>query len=174
MTKQTAARKPFRRHALVAAIAAGGLVAGTARAVNVSPNGLGQVLLYPPNVAGWKEGEAWIDSNSLMLRLKLPAALLNQGALDWDGSGSGAIDNDMVPGAAVADAPLREEKNRVVRTTMDKDAYLAQLPLNAGNDDLFHLLLQVEPAKAMRNSMSGGQLWERVLEVLSSPEYQLC
>jgi uncharacterized protein (DUF1800 family) len=135
---------------------------------------LGQVLLYPPNVAGWKEGQAWIDSNSLMLRLKLPAALLNQGALDWDGPGAGAIDNDMVPGATMADAPMREEKNRILRTTLEKDAFLAQLPADVSNEDLFQLMLQVAPAEAMRNGMSQGQRWERVLEVLSSPEYQLC
>jgi len=33
---------------------------------------LGQTLFYPPNVAGWPGGEAWIDSSSLMLRLRLP------------------------------------------------------------------------------------------------------
>lgn len=33
---------------------------------------LGQLLFYPPNVAGWPGGKSWIDSSSLMLRLKLP------------------------------------------------------------------------------------------------------
>ncbi|TXD81463.1 DUF1800 domain-containing protein [Subsaximicrobium wynnwilliamsii] len=37
---------------------------------------LGQVLLYPPNVAGWKGGKNWIDSNTLMLRLKSPSIIL--------------------------------------------------------------------------------------------------
>ncbi len=59
-------------------------------------------------------------------------------------------------------------------TTVDKDAFLAQLPADVSNEDLFQLLLQVAPAEAMRNGMSRGQRWERVLEVLSSPEYQLC
>ena len=27
---------------------------------------LGQVLFYPPNVAGWPGGRNWIDSSSLM------------------------------------------------------------------------------------------------------------
>lgn len=38
---------------------------------------LGQVLFFPPNVAGWKGGSAWIDSSSLLLRLNLPARLLS-------------------------------------------------------------------------------------------------
>jgi uncharacterized protein (DUF1800 family) len=36
---------------------------------------LGQVLFYPPNVAGWPGGENWIDSSSLMYRLRLPRVL---------------------------------------------------------------------------------------------------
>ena len=38
---------------------------------------MGQILLYPVNVAGWKGDRYWIDSNSLMFRLKLPSVLLN-------------------------------------------------------------------------------------------------
>ena len=38
---------------------------------------LGQILLKPPNVAGWKGGRNWIDSNTIVLRLKLPSLLLN-------------------------------------------------------------------------------------------------
>ena len=33
---------------------------------------LGQKPFYPPNVAGWPGGTSWIDSSSLMLRLKIP------------------------------------------------------------------------------------------------------
>ena len=33
---------------------------------------MGQVLLMPPNIAGWPQGKSWIDSSTLMLRLKLP------------------------------------------------------------------------------------------------------
>jgi hypothetical protein len=33
---------------------------------------LGQVLFFPPNVAGWKGGETWIDSASLLARMNLP------------------------------------------------------------------------------------------------------
>lgn len=33
---------------------------------------LGQVLFYPPNVAGWPGGKNWIDSSTLMMRMRLP------------------------------------------------------------------------------------------------------
>lgn len=33
---------------------------------------LGQLLFYPPNVAGWPGGTNWIDSSTLMFRLRIP------------------------------------------------------------------------------------------------------
>ncbi|QJW87963.1 DUF1800 domain-containing protein [Spirosoma taeanense] len=37
---------------------------------------LGQVLFYPPNVAGWPGGKNWIDSSSLLFRMQLPGYVL--------------------------------------------------------------------------------------------------
>lgn len=37
---------------------------------------LGQVLFQPPNVAGWPEDRGWIDSSSMMARLKIPEAVI--------------------------------------------------------------------------------------------------
>jgi uncharacterized protein (DUF1800 family) len=34
---------------------------------------LGQHLLFPPNVAGWKGGKNWINPNTMMLRLRFPS-----------------------------------------------------------------------------------------------------
>ncbi len=39
---------------------------------------LGQLLFYPPNVAGWPGGKAWIDSSSLMMRMRIPQMLNDQ------------------------------------------------------------------------------------------------
>jgi uncharacterized protein (DUF1800 family) len=39
---------------------------------------LGQVLFYPPNVAGWPGGKAWIDSSTLMMRMRIPQMLNDQ------------------------------------------------------------------------------------------------
>lgn len=43
---------------------------------------LGQILFFPPNVAGWPGGKNWIDSSSLMLRLRIPQMLYAQSDLD--------------------------------------------------------------------------------------------
>ncbi|WP_298709067.1 DUF1800 domain-containing protein [Chitinophaga sp.] len=37
---------------------------------------MGQTLFYPPNVAGWPGGRNWIDSSSLMFRLRVPQIIL--------------------------------------------------------------------------------------------------
>ena len=37
---------------------------------------LGQILFFPPNVAGWPGGRSWIDSSTLMVRLQIPQALV--------------------------------------------------------------------------------------------------
>ena len=41
---------------------------------------LGQMLFYPPNVSGWPGGKAWIDSSTLMFRLRLPQLLSDKDA----------------------------------------------------------------------------------------------
>jgi hypothetical protein len=33
-------------------------------------------LFFPPNVAGWPEHRAWIDSSTLLTRLRIPQALI--------------------------------------------------------------------------------------------------
>ncbi len=43
---------------------------------------LGQVLFFPPNVAGWPNGTQWIDSSTLLLRMKLPLVLFGADAFD--------------------------------------------------------------------------------------------
>ncbi len=43
---------------------------------------LGQILFYPPNVAGWPGGKNWIDSSTLMVRLQIPQALSSKDAIE--------------------------------------------------------------------------------------------
>lgn len=40
---------------------------------------LGQLLFYPPNVAGWPGGANWIDSSTLMFRLRIPELIYASG-----------------------------------------------------------------------------------------------
>ncbi len=43
---------------------------------------LGMILFSPPNVAGWPGGKAFIDNSTLLLRMKLPSVILNNGELE--------------------------------------------------------------------------------------------
>lgn len=45
---------------------------------------LGQILGHPPNVAGWKDGRPWIDSSTLLFRLKMSDHLFNNANFDID------------------------------------------------------------------------------------------
>ena len=43
---------------------------------------LGQILGHPPNVSGWKDGKPWIDSSTLLFRLKLSDYIFNNSDID--------------------------------------------------------------------------------------------
>ncbi|RMB64151.1 DUF1800 domain-containing protein [Dokdonia sinensis] len=48
---------------------------------------MGQVLLDPLNVAGWKGNRSWIDSNTLMFRMNLPSAILANAVIEFSEKG---------------------------------------------------------------------------------------
>lgn len=49
------------------------------KSVFIAQHYLGQVLLDPPNVAGWSGGRQWIDSSRLAFRLRLGSLIINKG-----------------------------------------------------------------------------------------------
>jgi uncharacterized protein (DUF1800 family) len=59
------------------------------RALAVAMRMLGQDLLYPPNVKGWDGGEAWINTNTLLMRYNM-AGYLVKGQIPDGGRPSGA------------------------------------------------------------------------------------
>lgn len=74
------------------------LVVGTYKALGVAQidrsalpalRGMGQILFYPPNVAGWPGGENWLTSQMMIARQNFLAGLVNaqvMGASSWLGS----------------------------------------------------------------------------------------
>lgn len=138
---------------------------------------LGQVLFHPPSVAGWAEGLAWIDSNSMLLRLRLPSILVNNGELDWEPNGNDPEGLDQMMMEAQGDQPGRDAKGRLLEVTNNRDGLLAELPRNISNLELCEALLSVHPSRTLLGTISApasSDLLQRVLQVLSSPEYQLC
>jgi uncharacterized protein (DUF1800 family) len=119
---------------------------------------LGQILFYPPNVAGWAGGRNWIDSSTLLLRLKAPSLVLNGGKID-------IIEKDDMPEESF-DLP------ETIKINPDEKPFYA----DAKPDDLIENLLlpKLDDTKKnilLSNTPTNKQL---VLKIVSMPEYQLC
>lgn len=142
---------------------------------------LGQQLFYPPNVAGWPGGRNWIDSSSLMMRMRLPQ-LIN----DTDDLNIRPKDDDDTMGG-------REEMmgrkgygrtGKPINATIDWSAYLKaweRTPREALTKSLQAALLQVAPAygadliAGYADSSSRERFIKTAtLQIMSTPEYQLC
>lgn len=129
---------------------------------------LGQMLLFPPNVAGWKGGTSWIDSNTLMIRLKLPSLLLSQTSIS-------TIEKD---------AP-----NQLFSKNIDKKLTSSQLNVignwNVFNknfedisiENLSNFLLQSPVNKGTQEYLNKLRKTNKhvfCVQIMSLPEYQLC
>ena len=85
---------------------------------------LGQQLFYPPNVAGWPGGRAWIDSSSLVIRLSLPEAFFGEKELNLHAKEQDA-EMDMMSRKIVTGAVQKEERFRVSKVAADWSGFLA-------------------------------------------------
>src|SRR6186713_281757 len=90
---------------------------------------LGQMLFYPPNVAGWPGGKTWIDSSSLMLRMRIPQLIndvdeLNVKTKDDDDQmmGRKTPEDDAVGGGM---KQMGVGKRSVIKATIDWKEYMA-------------------------------------------------
>ena len=131
---------------------------------------LGQVLFYPPNVAGWPGGRNWIDSSSLMIRLKIPSLILNAGIIDFDGKA------DIEDEAEIAFIRVKLQiMERQVRATAGWEQFLAGFPQKTKIEDLAVFLLQPPiSTAALKNLQNNNGLKSVAIELLSLPEYQMC
>jgi len=128
---------------------------------------LGQVLLNPPNVAGWKGGKSWIDSNTIMLRLKLPSILLANAKISIKEKG---------------DFEDRFEKyyskknNKFVSVKIDWDTFEKQFN-NLSFDELKqHLIISKinDGTTSYLKTLSQNSKRNFCVQLMSLPEYQLC
>ncbi len=130
---------------------------------------LGQVLFYPPNVAGWPGGQNWIDSSSLMTRLRLPSMILNGGEVLFDGK----ADPEDEAIIALNRADRRRVENRV-QASVSWDKFLGEFPKSMRPTDMASFMLQPSPGQNILSSLGNNtDLKTAALEVVSMPEYQL-
>lgn len=126
---------------------------------------LGQILLDPPNVAGWKGDKAWIDANTIMVRLKLPSVLLNNAFIDLD-------ENDKLRKKVFkrnrGRLPFKTSPNWDIFSknyngieSKNLQDYIIQVPINKGTLDYL-------------KSLSKSSKQEYCIQLMSLPEYQMC
>lgn len=126
---------------------------------------LGQQLLQPPNVAGWPSGTAWIDSSTLLLRMKIPSVMAGYKTLDVEPKPN----DDVNMG--------RGENKVVVNKNQNKITIHWESISNILDEDLFSLLLP-NPTENLRNMITqfNAEKTKRhlMISIMSTPEYQLC
>ena len=130
---------------------------------------LGQVLFYPPNVAGWPGGRNWIDSSSLMYRLKIPSTLLNGGLIDFEGK------TDPEDEAYIATQRNAQQfVNNRVQSSVDWDKVLSGIPKNASNASIASFMLEPQLNKVILDKINNAaDTKAMMIELVSTPEYQL-
>jgi uncharacterized protein (DUF1800 family) len=136
---------------------------------------LGQVLLYPPNVAGWPGGRNWIDSSSLLFRMKLPDILLQAAQVTIQAKDDGDVNTE---------ALSRRGKGQMAVTAdwATFEAAFAKTPDDKILDDLAVFLLQqplgatqrTEVQKRLKPGFTRSEQIRTITATLMAlPEYQL-
>ena len=154
---------------------------------------LGQLLFYPPNVAGWPGGKNWIDSSTLMMRMRIPQMLddkveFNIKPKDDDDQMMGRpstglrMNNNDDPKAAAANSMGR--LNKPIQVTIDWRLYTKHyesVPRELLLSNVTGILLQaksrVNPELIKQFSDQTGRenfIKTATLQIMSTPEYQLC
>ena len=145
---------------------------------------LGQVLFYPPNVAGWPGGTNWIDSSSLMLRLQIPRLFKE----DDEFSLSAKTDDDVQMGMREMYKKQMQSAigNRYkIKTKINWEVYLNQFEQIKRENLLVALkqnILQT-PVDSIANatletnidsSSRAAFIKSATISLISTPEYQMC
>ncbi|QDW27664.1 DUF1800 domain-containing protein [Pedobacter sp. KBS0701] len=137
---------------------------------------LGQYLFNPPNVAGWPGGQSWIDSSSLMLRMRIPSLVLNDGEIDFSGKAD-PEDEAVIALSRVAttNANANTKPKSYVNANADWPKFLGTLPKGLTPLALTEFLLQPKLNDKITAMVSDNKgLRSTAVEITSMPEYQLC
>lgn len=148
---------------------------------------LGQLLFYPPNVAGWPGGKSWIDSSTLMMRMRIPQMLddkdeFNVRPKDDDDQQMGRMDINEDPKSGVNKAMGR--LNKPIQVNIDWSLYTKNyesVPREELLSKITGVLLQSKSRVSPDLIYQFSDQTERdnfvrtaTLQVMSTPEYQLC
>ena len=154
---------------------------------------LGQVLFYPPNVAGWPGGKSWIDSSSLMMRMRLPQLIndedeINVKPKDDDDQMMGRPSTELGTGnddvAVKKPGGVNAMKKQQINANVDWSLYLKNLEKVQREqlvNTMFDCLLQVKSSVDADVISQYSDATSRdsfiktaTIQIMSTPEYQLC
>ncbi|MBL1222917.1 DUF1800 domain-containing protein [Chryseobacterium sp. L7] len=128
---------------------------------------LGQMLLYPPNVAGWPSGRSWIDSSTLMLRLQIPQIWSGLRPLEY----SPRQDDDIDMGMKSRETALNKSfKNPNITIDWSR---LEKVFANRNCEDYLIQNTKTLDMDSVRN-FSDRSIKMTIINLMSTPEYQLC
>ena len=153
---------------------------------------LGQVLFYPPNVAGWPGGTSWIDSSSLMFRLRLPQLLKDNQTANI----TPKTDDDQQMGMMDSDKMVKKDykiyNNKTPGNTAQRimadinwDEYLKvykDIPRENLIDVMATILLQTPDGSLKKETIAATAdastresfIKSVTVALMATPEYQLC
>jgi uncharacterized protein (DUF1800 family) len=130
---------------------------------------LGQTLLNPPNVAGWKGNKAWIDANTIMIRLKLPSLLLNNAVISLKKEGDF---ND-----SFRDKYFKRNKGKLpFKTIPNWDEFITNYEI-VKSEDLSEIVIQGKVNKGTLeylDTLNQKSKRDYCIQLMSLPEYQIC
>lgn len=126
---------------------------------------LGQMLLYPPNVAGWPSGNSWIDSSTLMLRLQIPQIWSGLRPLELEAK----TDDDVEMG--LKNNQMRNKGFKNPNIIIDWNLVESTFK----NKSISDYLLQTKSSNGkIIEQFSDSSLKLKIINVMSTPEFQLC
>jgi uncharacterized protein (DUF1800 family) len=146
---------------------------------------LGQLLFYPPNVAGWPGGKTWIDSSTLMLRLRIPQMINDRDDLNVRPK----MDDDQMMGKEDLETGKNKQMkmgkgNKPIYANIDWVSYLRNfesVPRENLMQNIAGVVLQsnmLVPAELIKTyteaSSREGFIKSATLQLMSIPEYQMC
>ena len=138
---------------------------------------LGQILFYPPNVAGWPGGKSWIDSSALMFRMKMPQILTDSQEFFMRPK----EDDDVMMGMEGVEKQIKPNQ-LLVNVDWDSvikvfDKTLKENLATKVNDLVLQTKNSINPnvlKKYTDNTSREGFIKSTMIELMSTPEYQIC
>ncbi|TXD51355.1 MULTISPECIES: DUF1800 family protein [unclassified Polaribacter] len=130
---------------------------------------MGQTLLYPTNVAGWKGGKSWIDANTLMFRMKLASLILNNAVINLEEKGAFEDSFEKY-------YQKTKNSNKFIKTTKNWEVFdVENKERNASQlTNLLVLSKLDKDTEAFLESLQIKSNRNFCVQLMSIPEYQLC